>query len=605
MLQSPPGSLLNFWLNPDEDSGLDCALALQPADADPTGQRLKQLVEQGIGAPLGAGYTGLCRVGWDGALRFEIRTAPTVWMERSVDAFVPDRAVALVVEALGATASEAMVRFDLGQAAEVVGWIGADADAGSDSALLGLALPDRISGADIRIDPSENRVTVSGPVAIDLELSDSELTAIQGYLVREVGSMEAALSKETIAALQAGTALGELESIQIAPKKAAAFFKALRRVAAEVLAEDTRNTALQAAAAQLSSPEAARIRVEELGRDLVLSLVEGATRLYSAPIVAGFGLRKAIRARKVEPGTVERAALAALAGWARAQAPAHAGLGRLSGAAFVARGDGDSDDVQVADAALWEGVPAVPAPLSLGAAARVVAELPVGESAWVWATRSDRTGQPFLGLIPPEAVAQKRTLGEALVHLTRRAGAAPGARGVLRRLPSGRLLLLCEPENIEEVKATVAAVMGRAPGLGVLREVTVAALEDGSIGELSALAPAAGPLDRILAEQASLLGGLTAEDRLLFWATDAGKDGSPVVLVGRDADAIKADSQLLAGSGASVRGRARLGSDGTLRLQGRSDFPAFSESLAGWLRNHSGAHPGLSRLNGARFRHKA
>ncbi len=291
--------------------------------------------------------------------------------------------------------------------------------------------------------------------------------------------------------------------------------------------------------------------------------------------------------------------LATLAAWVRRNVTTHPDLARLKGTTFVTVSPAGRIVERHADPALWQDIPSPTIPGTIAETASRLSSLRPGRSAWFWMTDSGPDRQPFLSL----GSARRDPSGEAFaqrIRDLRRRIPSPGTatRGVLQVLEDGTVALTTR-DSIDDalpILHTLHQTHGALlPRLRTARLVQIVGEELVRAARLEVAGPVAD-----LSRQAELLASLGEESRVLFWFTDAGSDGQPVLLLETDPAALRAAAKPLRGTGASIRGRVVLTRRGWLEFRLKNAYAGLIPALAKWAAIHAGDWPALTRLRSAR-----
>lgn len=183
-----------------------------------------------------------------------------------------------------------------------------------------------------------------------------------------------------------------------------------------------------------------------------------------------------------------RAHLAALAAFVQEHVGDHPALARLKDARVLTTGA----DATVVDTATlpqaWEGVPDVPAPHPLDAAAAVLSGLASGEDAWFWLTPGGPSGVAHLEASPVALDPKARAFLATCRAQGARVGGAPRVFGTVRRLSSGSLVFSTSAGSGEGFVEACKALAGQHPDLGDLSQARLIQLVDGRIAAAQSVA---------------------------------------------------------------------------------------------------------------------
>ncbi|MFT5684973.1 MAG: hypothetical protein ACI8RZ_005918 [Myxococcota bacterium] len=341
------------------------------------------------------------------------------------------------------------------------------------------------------------------------------------------------------------------------------------------------------------------LAVRSLSEDARMTLLradtEGLAPATSQPLV-GLASADAQGAISLGGEGLTEAHLQRLSQWVKHNLSQYPALARLRDAEMVRIEDGVITE-RIRETSLWQGIPTVAAPGSLAETARRLSKLKAGHDFWYWMTTSGPGGRPFLTL----GLRRRDPDGKAFVAQVRRAqraAPAPGqtSQGVLRQLKNGELLFTSS-EPVETGVAIVQALLVEAPeSLSRLATAQVVQTRDGQF--VHSARPQA-PAD--LSRQVAVLEALSTDPAVLFWLSDGGTAGSPVLLLETDRAALKAAATPLASSGRSLRGQLRRSKSGWLELRSQKFWPEGLAVLATWVAEHQAAWPALAALRGVRM----
>lgn len=279
-----------------------------------------------------------------------------------------------------------------------------------------------------------------------------------------------------------------------------------------------------------------------------------------------------------------------LAKWVRAMVGENAQLARLNGAQFLTISVAGVVKKIFRDDALWEGLPMLPMPGSLGAAEASLRSLSEGSTHWFWMAEGP-TG-PLAVVVPADEEHSASRFGEQVLSGRIRAGkAAPNIRATARRLSSGPLLLVTE-DPLERLGSNSAAWLA---SIGEVRLVQVVDKEIKAARRIGAVLPASPLQAQLVALEKIAEGAAYA-----FWFTTAAKDGKPQLLLEESREALKSLAIEAGGSGETTRGQVR-GAKWGVAFRARKGSADFLSQLAGWVEENRPQAPGLEALVGARL----
>ncbi|MEL6342713.1 MAG: hypothetical protein AAFV53_06245 [Myxococcota bacterium] len=335
--------------------------------------------------------------------------------------------------------------------------------------------------------------------------------------------------------------------------------------------EDTDASALRAAAASLPRPAAAPARFGVATADADGRLSLGGPGLCDADLLR-------------------------LSDWVRDNVDAHPALARLRDLTLLCIEDGVVTDT-FEDPDLWLGVPKAIAP---GTAAETVQRLAAarpGMNLWFWMTTTGPTNAPHLAVgLQRDDRDGKRFAEEIRVLRQFASEDGPRCAGILRRADDGLMLTTDAP--LADALSILAAVLGAHPQLRApLADALVIhtgkdGFEDGARLPGADLAPLIEILNSDLSSPA------------WFWYTDAAANGTPLLLMATDRDALKATAKEHAGIGQTLRGQVIATATGILEFRARSPWPGFIAALAAWAGTQHDEWPGLARLRDAQLIHQ-
>ncbi|MEL6344293.1 MAG: hypothetical protein AAFV53_14335 [Myxococcota bacterium] len=282
-----------------------------------------------------------------------------------------------------------------------------------------------------------------------------------------------------------------------------------------------------------------------------------------------------------------------LAGWTARHAPTYPGLARLKNARLIQIDAAGVVVDRFEEEALWSALPDPVVPGTLAETASLIEKLRPGRSYWFWMSSHGPGGQPFLLLGSQKRDADGSAFAQKVQLLRRRIdGSGPALRGILRI--QGEQMLLVTTQPLGDGPQTLARLQQQIPALGSAR-----LLQMGEGGALT-MAPlvSAGP---DLSRQSAALQELTEETAVLYWFTDAGADGSPLLLLDTDSTALRVAAKAAAGAGTFSRGKLLRSPKGWPEFRTRQAHPDFVATLAAWVSANITAWPELARLNGARL----
>lgn len=288
---------------------------------------------------------------------------------------------------------------------------------------------------------------------------------------------------------------------------------------------------------------------------------------------------------------LDHEALAALAGWVKANLSDFPALARLSGARFHQLSPAGRAVATHEAPALWDGIrrPAVAG--SLPAAAEALGALEAGQPAWIWMTEGAHA--PVVVALPvAEDPSAEQLSGLILSGRSRAGGAGPGLRGTVQRLQGGGLLVISS-DPLDRVGAKLSDWLG---ALGEVRLVQTSGDEIVDSRRLGA-APAGAP---DLSAEARALAAVADGTPQWFWFTSASGAGAPRLLLGDSPAALKPRALEVGSTGVTVRGQlvaARWG----LEVRCRKAPGDFLRMLAGWVSDNHARCPALLGLVDARM----
>jgi hypothetical protein len=275
--------------------------------------------------------------------------------------------------------------------------------------------------------------------------------------------------------------------------------------------------------------------------------------------------------------------LPAIAQWVSDHVGDVPGLARLKGLRSVRLSDDGTVAERFSGAGLWEGVPDVPAPGTIGDTARRLARLRPGKQGWFWMVERG----PLLVLgsqrNDPEGAAFTET-----VRVLGRRFPAPGrqASGMLRAEEAGLFFTSTSP--LDDGHVILGALFRRHAALRpALTGARVVRLDGGRAIEATA------PLEDLSHTVASLEGLAPGGEQRFFSAPDA-----PLLLAEND-EALRA-AVVARGLRGGTRGRLVDAGRGWLHFTTRAPADGLIERLARWSGQHRAAWPSLQRLAGAR-----
>jgi hypothetical protein len=282
--------------------------------------------------------------------------------------------------------------------------------------------------------------------------------------------------------------------------------------------------------------------------------------------------------------------LAHLAGWVKQHVGAHPGLAGLSGARFLQVSPSGRVVTRYEDRTLWHGVPRPVREGTLEAAAEALGALEEGTDAWIWLAEGGT--RPQAVALPVHTDPSAAAFSQKLLAGRRRAGIEDaGLRGTARRLRSGGLLIT----SSDALSAVGDRVRTWLAKLGEVRLVQVAD------GEIVTGERIGGEDDRgDCAAQVAALEALAGGQRVVFWFTEADRDGQPLLLLEESREALKAVAVTASSSAPSMRGQLAAAKWG-VEFRTQAALPGFLPALAGWVARHHQHWPGLGVLVGARM----
>ena len=287
-----------------------------------------------------------------------------------------------------------------------------------------------------------------------------------------------------------------------------------------------------------------------------------------------------------------------LATWVGQNIDDHPGLRALKDTSFLAIQDGRVT-ARHEDAALWSDIPDPKCSGTIEESIHHFSRLRPGQNFWFWMTDAGPGGEPFVVLGPGRKDTSGARFAARVAELERRCprqGAA--VRGVLR-LSGEDTVVLTSAEPIDIAEKIARALMRAHPPLrDRLMSARLIQSEGGRFVAHRALQEADGP---DLSRQSALLEALTEDAPLLFWFTDQGADGAPVLLLEADKGALREAARAARGEGKTLRGQLRPSKAGWLHFRTQGEYDGFVTDLAAWAADHHSAWPALRRLKGARL----
>ena len=307
--------------------------------------------------------------------------------------------------------------------------------------------------------------------------------------------------------------------------------------------------------------------------------------------------------------------LSALAGWVKQQVEPHPELARLKDSALLNISSAGTVRAIHEDPALWEGVPDVMVPGTLGESAMRLSRIRPGRPCWFWLAQNGPSNKPFLYLHAARKDPQGAAFAATVVRLRRRASSKGGEiRGLLQKTANGSVLLT----TTDALEAGRAILHGLSEENAVLKALLSAALlvrtADGKVAEVIPYAPGQGDVSvdaaalesgsagLELSGQTAVLEGLgEAGSKALFWFGISAEDDTPLLLLATDRDALKVAVKEAGKASKSVRGQVIRSKKGWLEFRTRTPYPGFITALGEWCRAHRPQWPALKTLTGARM----
>ncbi|MEL6343747.1 MAG: hypothetical protein AAFV53_11490 [Myxococcota bacterium] len=292
------------------------------------------------------------------------------------------------------------------------------------------------------------------------------------------------------------------------------------------------------------------------------------------------------------PG-VDRETLRSLASWVQHNASAHPALARLKGARMLSiRADGVVLD-RFEDDGLWDGLASPPAPGSLAAESAALDGLSVGQNAWFWMS----TAGPQLLVTPVATDPRGQAFRLRLRPIRSAAGDAPALAGIVRPVTDG--LVLTTSDDIRHGPEIARALLAAWP-VERLRGARLVQMADGRfVGGLTL--DVAAPEGPVMTRQQDVLGALVEGAQALFWLTDAGRDGRPMLLLDTDKNALRAAAKDVGGGGRTTRGVLVARKNGRFEFQIRKPYADFLSVLVSWVGTHQTQNPALKALHHSRM----
>jgi hypothetical protein len=282
--------------------------------------------------------------------------------------------------------------------------------------------------------------------------------------------------------------------------------------------------------------------------------------------------------------------LAQLSAWVRSHVAEHPGLARLRGAQAIHVDSSGAVQGRFVDEALWEGIPKVMIPGSLGAAAQTLQDLSAGEDAWIWL--SEGSSEPVVVALPVASDPRAEALGPLVVSGRLRSGVrGAGLRGTARRLGSGALLV----STVDDLDALGERLSAWLAALGEVRLVQLAEGQPIAGRRIGGVA-----VGEDLSAQITALQAIKDGATFVFWFTERASSGAPLLLLEESSSALKTLATKAATDAPAVRGQVTAARWG-IELRTSKPSPELLPALARWVGQHIDRWPGLDALVGARM----
>jgi hypothetical protein len=280
-----------------------------------------------------------------------------------------------------------------------------------------------------------------------------------------------------------------------------------------------------------------------------------------------------------------------LASWVGKHVASYPALAHLSGAKGIKLSPRGKVLALYDDNSIWDGIPRIARPGSLGAHAAYLSDLEQGENAWIW--MSEGASAQTVAVVPISSDPDATEFGKQILSARRRSGVSsdPGIRGTVRRIKSGSLLISTN-NDLDGVGPRLSA------WLGELGEVLMVKLTGDEITEAKRIGGSSDAAD--LSTQVTALEAIDGGATYLFWFSDKTKDGSSMLILEESRGALKARAMEVASDAPSFRGQVLKAKWG-LEFRSQKPAPDFLEMLAGWVSAHHDAWPALLSIVGARM----